>query len=126
MAGAGWTPAASHHVIAPSRGADVVARLPGEALPQEWGSDVLPTQFAAPAARHQLCLSHLIRDLTYAVAIDDPAGAQWARELRHVFGRALCLHRERAQGTPATYANRRVRIERAADRLIFGPPLAVG
>jgi transposase len=120
------TPAASYHVIAPSRGADVVERFLGEARPEVWGSDAFPTQFAAPAAQHQLCLSHQIRDLTYAVEVDGPAGAQWARELRHVFGRALRLHRERSQVTPATLANRRVRIERAADRLIFGVPIGVG
>ena len=120
------TPAASYHVIAPSRGADVVERFLGEARPEVWGSDAFPTQFAAPAAQHQLCLSHQIRDLTYAVDVDGPAGAQWARELRHVFGRALRLHRERRQVTPATLANRRVRIERAADRLIFGVPIGVG
>ncbi len=120
------TPAASYHVIAPSRGADVVTDFLGEARPEVWGSDAFPTQFAAPARQHQLCLSHQIRDLTYAVEVDGPDGARWARELRHVFGRALRLHRERDQITPATFANRRVRIERAADRLISGPPIAVG
>ena len=120
------TPTASYHVIAPSRGADVVTGFLGDARPEVWGSDAFPTQFAAPAARHQLCLSHQIRDLTYAVEVDGPAGAQWARELRHVFSRALRLHRQRDQVTPATFAHRRVRIERAADRLIFGFPIGVG
>jgi transposase len=120
------TPAASYHVIAPSRGGDVVARFLGEARPEVWGSDAFPTQFAAPAAQHQLCLSHQIRDLTYAVEVDGSAGAQWARELRHVFSRALRLHRERGRVTSTTFAHRRVRIERAADRLIFGFPIGVG
>jgi DNA invertase Pin-like site-specific DNA recombinase len=119
-------PTASYHVIAPSRGADVVERFLGEARPQVWGSDAFPTQFAAPAKQHQLCLSHQIRDLTYAVEADGPAGARWARELRHVFGRALRLHRERGRVTPATFDNRRIRIERAADRLILGVPIGVG
>jgi transposase len=120
------TPTASSHVITPSRGADVVEQFLCAARPQVWGSDAFPSQFAAPAARHQLCLSHQIRDLTYAVEVDDPIGARWARVLRHVFSRALRLHRERGRVTPATFALRRVRIERAADRLIFGPPLVVG
>jgi transposase len=120
------TPAASYHVIAPSRGADVVTGFLGDARPEVWGSDAFPTQCAAPADQHQLCLSHQIRDLTYAVEVDGPAGAEWARDLRHVFSRALRLHRERGRVTPATFANRRVRIERAADRLIFGFPLGVG
>lgn len=36
--------------------------------------------------------------------------------------RALRLHRERGQTTPTTFAHRRARIERTADRLIFGVP----
>jgi transposase len=119
-------PTASYHVIAPSRGSDVVERLLGDVRPEVWGSDAFPTQFAAPSAQHQLCLSHQIRDLTYAVEVDGSAGAQWARELRHVFSRALRLHRERGQVTPATFVNRRVRVERAADRLIFGFPIGTG
>jgi transposase len=120
------TPTASYHAIAPSRGFDVVSGFLGDARPEVWGSDAFPTQFAAPATRHQLCLSHQIRDLTYAVEIDGPAGAGWARDLRHVFSRAIRLYRERDKVTPATFANRRVRIERAADRLIFGFPIGVG
>src|ERR671933_1022798 len=120
------TPTASYHAIAPSRGFDVVSDFLGEARPEVWGSDAFPTQFAAPARQHQLCLSHQIRDLTYAVEVDGPAGARWARDLRHIFSRALRLYRERGTVTPATFANRRVRIERAADRLIFGFPIGVG
>ena len=120
------TPTASYHVVVPSRGADVVEQFLGEARPEAWGSDAFPSQLAAPAARHQLCLSHQIRDLTYASEVDGPTGQRWARELRHVFGRALRLHREWQRMTPATFARRRARIERAADRLIFGPPLGEG
>ena len=64
--------------------------------------------------------------MTYAVEVDRPLGAGWARELRHVFGRALRLQRERPQVTPETFARRRLLIERAADRLIGGPPLGEG
>ena len=51
------TPTASYHVVVPSRGADVVEQFLGEARPEAWGSDAFPSQLAAPAARHQLCLS---------------------------------------------------------------------
>src|SRR5262249_43634754 len=110
------TRSASYHVIAPSRGADVITGFLGDARPEVWGSDAFPTQFAAPARQHQLCLSHQIRDLTDAVEVDGPPGAEWARELRHVLSRALRLYRERGRVTPVTFANRRVRIEHAADR----------
>jgi transposase len=96
------TPTASYHVLAPSRGADVVEHFLGEARPEVWGSDAFPTQLSAPAERHQLCLSHRVRDLTYATAVDGPLGQRWARNLRHVFGRALRLDRERALVTPTT------------------------
>jgi hypothetical protein len=127
------TPTASCHVIAPSRGSGVVTGFLGDARPEVWGSNAFPTQFAAPAARHQLCLSHQIRDpvgippsggdvgnadiralqgpwwaMTYAVEVDGPAGAEWARELRHGFSRTLRLYRERGRVTPVTFANLRL------------------
>ncbi len=120
------TPTASYHVIKPSRGADVVAAFLGPARPEVWGSDAYPSQLSAPAAEHQLCLSHQIRDLTYAEQADDRPGRIWARDLRHVLGRAIRLHRARAELTPEQFAPRRTRIERAAERLIFGPPLGQG
>jgi transposase len=120
------TAAASYHVIVPSRAAAVVAAFLGEARPEVWGSDAYPGQLAAPADAFQLCLAHQVRDLTYAEEADGPLGAQWAKQLRHVFGRATRLHRLRATLTPEQLANRRTRIERAADRLVFGPPLGRG
>ena len=47
----------------------------------------------------------------------------WALALRHLFGRAVQLHHERDQLSPESFARRRVRIETATDRLVFGPPL---
>ena len=118
------TPTASYHLIVPSRGADVIAGFLAGAEPEVWGSDALPAQLKAPAGAFQLCLAHQVRDLTYAAEADGPDGRAWARGLRHAFGRAVRLHRERAAITPATFANRRVRVERTAERLVFGPPLA--
>src|SRR6185295_590097 len=43
----------------------------------------------------------------------------WAVELRHVFGRAIRLHHERGQIPPASFMRRRLRIEKATDRLVF-------
>ena len=120
------TPTASYHVIVRSRGAEVIERFVGGAVPAAWVSDACPSQLAAGAEQHQLCLSHQVRDLTYATEADGPLGAGWARELRHVFGRAIRLHRERGRITSAAFANRRTRVERAAERPIFGPPLGEG
>jgi transposase len=117
------TPAASYHVIAPSRGAAVIDAFLDGAEPEVWGSDLWAPQVGTPAVAHQVCMSHQLRDLTYAVEADGPAGRRWARDLRHVFGRALRLHHERGKASPATFARRRVLIERATDRLVFGPPM---
>jgi transposase len=118
------TPTASYHLIAPSRGGDVIEAFLAGAAPEVWGSDLWAPQVGTPAGAHQICLSHQVRDLTYAVEADGPAGRVWAVALRRVFGRAIRLHHERADVSPATFARRRVLIEKATDRLVFGPPLA--
>ena len=117
------TPGASYHVIRPSRGADVIDGFLDGAEPEVWGSDLWAPQIGTPAGAHQVCMSHQVRDLTYAAEADGPEGSRWARDLRHVFGRALRLHHERDRVSPATFARRRVLIAKATDRLVFGPPL---
>jgi transposase len=118
------TPAASYHVVAPSRGGAVIDAFLGGAEPEVWASDLWAPQVGTAAERPQVCLGHQLRDLTYAVEADGPPGRAWAAALRHVFGRAIRLHHERDRVSPASFARRRVRIEQATDRLVFGPPLA--
>ncbi len=113
------TPEASYHVIAPSRGGEVIDAFLAGAEPEVWGSDLYAPQVLTPAAAHQVCHSHQARDLTFAVEADTGEARAWAVELRHVFGRAIRLHRERERVTPATFARRRTRIENATDRLVF-------
>jgi transposase len=120
------TPTASYHLIAATKGAAVIAEFLGDQRPAVWGSDAAPAQLGAAADQHQLCLAHQLRDLTYATEADDPPGSWWAQQLRHVFGRALRLHRERGTLPAARFASRRTRVIRAAERLIFGPPLGSG
>jgi transposase len=117
------TPSASYHVIAPSRGAEVIDEFLDGAEPDVWGSDLWAPQVGTAAGAHQVCMSHQVRDLTYAEEADPPAESRWARDLRHVFGRALRLHHERDRVSPTSLQRRRVLIERATDRLVFGPPL---
>jgi transposase len=113
------TPEASYHVIAPSRGGEVIAAFLDGVAPEVWGSDLYAPQVLAPATAHQLCHSHQARDLTFAAEADPLAERLWARELRHVFGRAIRLHHERERVTPRTFARRRTLIEHATDRLVF-------
>jgi len=113
------TPEASYHVIAPSRGGEVIDAFLDGAEPEVWGSDLWAPQILTAASQHQICLSHQERDLTFAVEADTGEARLWAIELRHVFGRAIRLHHERTQVTPATFAHRRLLIESATDRLVF-------
>ncbi|HEX3199749.1 MAG TPA: IS66 family transposase [Propionibacteriaceae bacterium] len=113
------TPEASYHLIAPSRAGEVIDTFLDGAEPAVWGSDLYAPQMLTAATAHQICHSHQARDLTFAAEVDTSNERLWALELRHVFGRAIRLHRERAQVTPTTFARRRTRIEKATDRLVF-------
>jgi len=113
------TPEASYHVIAPSRGGEVIDAFLAGVEPEVWGSDLYAPQVLTSATEHQICHSHQARDLTFASEADTGDERVWDLELRHVFGRAIRLHHERAQVTPETFARRRLLIENATDRLIF-------
>ena len=113
------TPEASYHVIAPSRGGEVVDAFLAGAEPEVWGSDLWAPQLLTPAKTHQTCHSHQARDVTFATEADTGEARLWAIELRHVFGRAIRLHHERARVAPETCARRRLLIENATDRLVF-------
>jgi transposase len=113
------TPEASYHVIAPSRGGEVIDAFLAGAEPEVWGSDLWAPQMLTPAGAHQVCMSHQERNLTFAIEADAGEARLWAIELRHVFGRAIRLHREREQVTASTFARRRLLIENATDRLVF-------
>jgi transposase len=113
------TPEASYHVIAPSRGGEVIDAFLGGVEPEVWGSDLYAPQMLTSATEHQICHSHQARDLTFASEADTGDERIWALDLRHVFGRAIRLHHERDQVTPETFARRRLLIENATDRLVF-------
>jgi len=113
------TPDASYHVIAPSRGGEVIAAFLDGVEPEVWGSDLYAPQILISAGAHQICHSHQARDLTFAAEADTGQERVWALDLRHVFGRAIRLHHERDQVTPETFARRRTLIENATDRLVF-------
>jgi len=113
------TPEASYHVIAPSRGGEVIEAFLDGAEPEVWGSDLYAPQVLTPATEHQICHSHQARDLTFASEADSGDERIWALDLRHVFGRAIRLHHERDRVAPETFARRRLLIENATDRLVF-------
>ena len=113
------TPEASHHTSVPSRGGAVIDAFLDGAEPEVWGSDLYTPQILTPATEHQICHSHPARDLTFASEADTGQERIWALDLRHVFGRGIRLQHEREQVMPETFAQRRLHIETATDRLVF-------
>jgi transposase len=113
------TPEASSHVIAASRGGDVIDAFLHGVEPEVWGSDLYAPQMLTPAGAHQICMSHQERSLTFAAEADTGEERLWAIELRHLFGRAIRLHHERDEVTAETFARRLLLIENATDRLVF-------
>jgi transposase len=113
------TPEASYHVIAASRGGEVIDAFLDGVEPEVWGSDLWAPQLLTPATEHQICHSHQARALTFASEADTGGERAWALDLRHVFGRAIRLYHERDQVSAETFARRRLLIENATDRLVF-------
>jgi transposase len=113
------TPTASYHLIAPTRGGQVIDEFLAGAVPEVWISDLAPAQLGTAAEAHQICLAHQLRDLQYAAEADDTVGLIWAVALQRVFRRGIHLHHQRGELTPEQFARRRTLIENAAHRLIF-------
>ena len=113
------TSEASYHLIAPSRGGEVIDAFLQGVEPEVWGSDLYAPQMLTSATEHQVCHSHQARDLTFASEADTGDARLWALDLRHVFGRAIRLHHARDRVAPETFARRRLLIENATDRLVF-------
>jgi transposase len=112
------------HVIRKTRGFAVITEVLGETPQVEvWGSDCLAAQLKTPAAAHQLCLAHQLRDLQRVIDGDGPAW--WARAMRALFQAAIHLYHQRATVSPDEYATRVARLERLLTWLLArSPPTA--
>jgi transposase len=114
------TPTASYHVIRPRRNGAVVQAFLGEAVPETWGSDLYRPQLNAGAARHQICLTHQLRDLQYVV---DKEQSPWARDCQALF--RLAIHRahqrDRGELWGAAYTAAVRKIEADCDTLLATP-----
>jgi hypothetical protein len=79
------------HVIRPRRGKAVVQALFGEIRPMVWVSDMLGSQ-RGHAVEWQVCLAHLLRDATYAIACGDTA---FSAAFKRLLLRAIAIGRRR-------------------------------
>jgi transposase len=114
------TPTASYHVIVPRRNGAVVQEFLGDAIPQTWVSDLWKPQLNAPAERHQICLTHQLRELQYVV---DKEQSAWAQDCQALF--RLAIHRahqhDRGELWGAAYTAAVRKIEADCDALLAIP-----
>lgn len=111
---------AAYHTIVPSRSAEEIASVMGEACAEVWVSDCFSAQLKAPATIFQLCLAHQLRDLQRV--LDASPEEEWARLAQELFRAAIHLkHRfvETPSGmTLAGYLRRVSEIDNQLDRLL--------
>ena len=108
-----------YHVIAASRGHDVIDTFMQQCRAAVWQSDCWKAQLNAPAVTHQLCLEHQIRNLQGL--IDHHPRLRWARDLQALFRTAIHLGHRRDQLTPRGFQGQVTRLEKRLDRLLARP-----
>ncbi len=109
----------AYYTIAPTRGAVVLDRLMGKALPTVWVSDLAKAQLKQPSVLRQICLAHQTRDLQYALDADRCA---WAYRFQALLFRAQRLGKHRDTMPPHEYGRQVVALERACDALLEQVP----
>jgi transposase len=102
-------------VIHPSRGKAVVAEFLGDVRPDFWISDRLAAQMGWATTGHQACLSHLLRDIQYAIDAGDCA---FAPAIKKLLKRAIRIGRRRHKLADATLVSYHSRLQTALDALL--------
>jgi len=106
------------HVIQPSRGKAVVTQLFGAIRPLVWVSDMLGSQ-RDHGIGWQVCLAHLLRDATYAIACGDTA---FSAPFRQLLLRAMAVGRRRETLKDATLKQYFYDLDRRLDRIMAATP----
>jgi transposase len=106
-------------VVEPSRSKCVPEAFLGEHRPDFWVSDRYGAQLGWAAKENQVCLSHLIRDVQYAI---DAGDSILAPGLRHLLGRACQIGRRRERLADATLRTYAARLESRLDHLMQRTP----
>jgi transposase len=111
---------AVYHLIADSRGAQVVSDCLKGARPEVWVSDRYGGQNGHGLQR-QLCLAHLLRDAQYAI---DAGDTGFAPGLQRLLRRAAAIGRRRPALKDTTLTQYRADLDRRLDRLLRETPTA--
>lgn len=103
------------HVICATRGASVIYSVLGEHEPEVWVSDLFSAQKNHPAVLWQVCLAHQLRDCQFAI---DAGDGVFAPVIKHLFLRALAIHKRRESLAPSTLYQYRLDIHRRLQRAL--------
>jgi transposase len=106
------------HVIRPTRGKAVVQALFGEIRPMVWLSDMLGSQ-RGHAVEWQVCLAHLLRDATYAIACGDTA---FSAAFKRLLLRAIAIGRRRDALKDITLKQYLADLDRRLNRIMAAVP----
>jgi transposase len=106
---------AIYHVIADSRGAEVVTDFLQGSKPEVWVADRYGAQ-NGHALMRQLCLAHLLRDVQYAI---DEGDTVFAPALKTLLLRAVAIGRRRESLKDSTLAQYRADLERRLTNLLL-------
>jgi transposase len=109
---------AIYHVIADTRGAEVVTDFLSGTQPEVWVADRYAGQLGHGAVR-QMCLAHLLRDANYAI---EEGCNGFALEFKWLLLRAISIGRRRPALKDSTLHQYHADLERRLDRLLSRQP----
>jgi transposase len=109
------TDRSTYHIIASSRGSEVIGRMMGGAVPLSWVSDLWSAQLKASAEHYQICHAHQLRDLQYAV---DAERSAWAYCMQQLLSRSQRLSKQREQLSSEIYQRAVAQLETDCDTLL--------
>lgn len=113
----------TYYLIDRSRGSPALAKFFVQEFAGTLVTDFWGAYNAVSCAARQTCLVHLLRELEQTEKYKSP-GESWpafAKKLRRLVGDAIRLWRRKAELSAATYASRRVGLDRRLTELIDGP-----
>ena len=109
------TPEWVYNVIQATRSAQVIADVMDAAQPQVWVSDLFSSQLLNPATDYQICLAHQVRDLQYAI---DMQQCQWAEDVQNLLHKSMALNQQRASYAPHAFEKEVRDCESQLDQLL--------
>jgi len=106
-------------VAKPTRAQSVIGDFLGDFTPQYWVSDRYAGQLGWAEKENQVCLSHLIRDVQYAI---DSGDGVIGPDLRHLLGDACKIAARRPELSDATLKSYARRLEARLDKIMARTP----